>query len=463
VLNPVDYDGHQSSVYAKGRALPAEVTAAWMSAFSRHSPPGRPLSVLDLGSGTGRFTPALAETFGGPVYGVEPSSGMRQAALADAAHPAVTYLEGSACAIPLPDASVDVVLLFLVWQHVPDREAAAGEIRRVLRPGGRMLFRSTFGDRLPEGSWLGYFPSAAAVEAAMFPALAQVEAEFAGAGLRQVALDVVRVQTVESFTAYVERLRLRAISTFEYLSEEEIEQGFARMDADVAAGTPAFRLAEDGDLLVLELPAAGGPRRDHEPDGDARPQWLAVVGRSPWCLRRWRPRVDLRLGAGLRPVGQQAAIGGGARRRRVSRYGLRQVTVVQHLRHYGRHDDAALEPAGRDEQRNHHRQADQREQPGHQEFLKASAVGVLLQRDEPERLLHVRQVHAGPGEEGQAGQPGGERRDPWDHHEQPEQQADAEQRPAALEDRVVVEQRAAATWHARGHRDPGRGHPHVTP
>jgi ubiquinone/menaquinone biosynthesis C-methylase UbiE len=201
-----------------------------------------------------RFTPALAETFGGPVYGVEPSSGMRRAALADAAHPAVTYLEGSACAIPLPDASVDVVLLFLVWHHVPDREAAAAEIRRVLRPGGRVLFRSAFGDRLPQASWLGYFPSAAAVEAAMFPTLAQVEAEFGRAGIRQVTLDVVQVQTVESPAAYVERLRMRAISTFEHLSEAEIDEGFARMDADVAAGTPAFRLAEDGDLLVLELP-----------------------------------------------------------------------------------------------------------------------------------------------------------------------------------------------------------------
>lgn len=255
MLNPVDYDGHQSSVYAKGRALPAEVVAAWMSAFSRHAAPGRPLSVLDLGSGTGRFTPALAESFGGPVYGVEPSSGMRQAAVADAGHPAVAYLDGSAGAIPLPDASVDLVLVFLVWHHVPDKAVAAAEIRRVLRTGGRVLFRSTFGDRLPEASWLDYFPTAAAVEAAMFPTLSQVEAEFTDAGLRRIALEVVRIQTVESAEAYVRRLRMKAISTFEHLPEDEIERGFARMDADVASGTPAFRLAEDGDLLVFESPA----------------------------------------------------------------------------------------------------------------------------------------------------------------------------------------------------------------
>ena len=46
--------------------------------------------VLDLGSGTGRFTPALADTFGGPVNGVEPSAGMRAAELQISGHPAVT-------------------------------------------------------------------------------------------------------------------------------------------------------------------------------------------------------------------------------------------------------------------------------------------------------------------------------------------------------------------------------------
>jgi ubiquinone/menaquinone biosynthesis C-methylase UbiE len=254
MLNPVDYNKHQSKVYAKGRALAPEVLADWMSAFARHAPPGRPLSVLDLGSGTGRFTPGLAKTFGGPVYGVEPSSDMRRAALADAAHPAVTYLEGSANAIPLPDTSVDLVLLYLVWHHVPDRTAATAEIRRVLRPGGRVLIRSTFGDRLPESSWRDYFPRATELEAAIFPSTIEVEEEFAAAGLRRVVLDVVRVQAAEDYAAYAERLRMKAISIFEHLTEEEIEQGFARLDADVAAGRAAFRLAEDGDLLVLQLP-----------------------------------------------------------------------------------------------------------------------------------------------------------------------------------------------------------------
>ena len=252
---PVDYDGHQSTVYARGRALRPEVMAEWMAAFARHAPSARPLTVLDLGSGTGRFSPSLAESFGGAVYGVEPSAGMRRAAVEGSAHPAVLYLEGSADAIPLPDASVDLVLLYLVWHHVPDHAAAAAEIRRVLRPGGRVLMRSTFSDRMPYLAWHTYFPRAVELEREIFPSTGEVEREFAAAGMRRVALDVVRVQVVETFEEYAARLRTRAISIFEHLTEEEIEIGFAQLDEDVAADRPPGHLAEDGDLLVLGLPA----------------------------------------------------------------------------------------------------------------------------------------------------------------------------------------------------------------
>jgi ubiquinone/menaquinone biosynthesis C-methylase UbiE len=258
MVGRVDYDKYQSTVYAKGRALGPDVMASWMAAFARHAPAGRPLRVLDLGSGTGRFTPALADTFGGPVYGVEPSAGMRDAALRNSAHPAVTYLHGAADAIPLPDASVDLVLVFLVWHHVQDRPAAAAELYRVLRPGGRILLRSAFADRLPESSWRSYFRRGEELDRAIFPTLGQVEGQFAAAGLRRVELDVVQIPAAEDFKAYAGRLRLRASSIFEHMTEQEIEEGFARLDADVArGGEPAFRLAEDGDLLVLEPTARG--------------------------------------------------------------------------------------------------------------------------------------------------------------------------------------------------------------
>jgi ubiquinone/menaquinone biosynthesis C-methylase UbiE len=251
----VDYDERQHSVYARGRALTPSARATWRDAFARHADARRPLTVLDLGSGTGRFTPLLADEFGGPVYGVEPSDRMRAVAQEQSRHERVTYLAGSADDIPLPDASCDLVVMFLVWQHVSDGPAAAAQIARVLRPGGRVLLCGSFSDRPGYRLWHRFFPGAEAVEARMFPTVGAVCDDFGTAGLARVALDEVWQEFAPSFAQYADRLRLRAISTFEHLTEEEIARGFAALDAAVAAAEQAAEpdtpVTGNVDVLVL--------------------------------------------------------------------------------------------------------------------------------------------------------------------------------------------------------------------
>ena len=250
MIDAVDYDQRQHENYQAGRALPASSRDLWAQAFAARAPDQRPLACLDLGSGTGRFTPLLAEVFGGPVHGVEPFARMRAQAEA-APHPdTVRYLAGRAEAIPLPDASCDLALMFLSFHHVRDRPTAAREIRRVLRPRGRLLIPSHFSDRMPEVHWHRWFPSARAVELKMFPTLAGVTDLFGSVGLQPVALDVVRETFSDSLAESARRLRTRAISTFEHLDEAEIVEGFRRMDAEIAAG-PEGPTYGDCDLLVL--------------------------------------------------------------------------------------------------------------------------------------------------------------------------------------------------------------------
>lgn len=250
-LQPVDYDQRQHQAYARGRAMDADMRDAWMAAFAARLPRRRPLAVLDLGSGVGRLTPALAQTFGGPVTGVEPAAAMRAQAEAHAPHPHVRYLAGSAEAIPMPAASVDVVLMFLSFHHMRYRPRVAAEIARVLRRGGRVLIRSPFGDRLPGGGWHRYFPRAPEIERAMFPTLAEVEAVFAPVGLKRVALDEIQERYAPSLAAYAPKLRLRAISTFEHMTEAEIAEGFAALEAAVAAEVEPEPVVSRSDLLVL--------------------------------------------------------------------------------------------------------------------------------------------------------------------------------------------------------------------
>jgi ubiquinone/menaquinone biosynthesis C-methylase UbiE len=251
VVGKVDYDDRQFAVYAQGRALSPAMLARWMKVFEGHAPPQRPLAVLDLGSGTGRFTPALAATFGGPVYGVEPSWRMRDIAIRSAVHPAVSYLAGCAEDLPLPAGSCDVVLVFLVYHHVTDPAAGAAEISRVLRPGGRVLIRSTFADRMPGLWWHQFFPRAVEIEKQMFPAVGEVEAAFARTGLHILGLETVRECFTGNLAESAARLRLRAISTFEHLTEQETTDGFAALDAAVHAGTQLQPIDSASDLLVL--------------------------------------------------------------------------------------------------------------------------------------------------------------------------------------------------------------------
>jgi SAM-dependent methyltransferase len=97
---------------------------------------------VDLGAGTGKLTRGLL-ALGLEVVAVEPLAEMRAHLPA-----AARMLDGSAEALPLPDASVDAVFAGQAF-HWFDRDRALGEIARVLRPGGTLgLLWNRLDDRI---------------------------------------------------------------------------------------------------------------------------------------------------------------------------------------------------------------------------------------------------------------------------------------------------------------------------
>src|SRR5262245_42321776 len=103
------------------------------------------MRVLDVGCGPGSITRGLAERVApGDVVGVDLSKDTLEGARRDAAERGLDnlrYEEASVYALPFADASFDVAFAHQVLQHLSEREAAVGEMLRVLRPGGLLAIR----------------------------------------------------------------------------------------------------------------------------------------------------------------------------------------------------------------------------------------------------------------------------------------------------------------------------------
>lgn len=115
----------------------------------------RPLRVLDCGTGTGSFALALARLLHRPLEltAVDISPAMVAAAETRFRQHGIAarVIQAGVGALPLADASFDLVIAAHVIEHLPEPIAALAEMRRVLRPGGWLVASMT------RQSWLGAY------------------------------------------------------------------------------------------------------------------------------------------------------------------------------------------------------------------------------------------------------------------------------------------------------------------
>jgi len=117
-----------------------------------------PSRILDLGCGTGAWLGPLGRRYSGArLFGIDLALPMlRTAAARDTflrrliGRPTAGLVCAEATALPLADASVDLVWSNLMLQWLPDPEPALAEVWRVLRPGGLIMFSSFGPDTLME-------------------------------------------------------------------------------------------------------------------------------------------------------------------------------------------------------------------------------------------------------------------------------------------------------------------------
>jgi ubiquinone/menaquinone biosynthesis C-methylase UbiE len=138
--------------------------------------------LLEVGVGTGYYSLDMAEWIG-PEGRLDLFDLQREfldhtmAAAGERGLANLVPTQGDATALPFEDGSFDAVILTAVLGEIPDRDAALAEIRRVLKPQGRLIVGELFGDphfttraaleRLGtdaglamqerSGNWFGYF------------------------------------------------------------------------------------------------------------------------------------------------------------------------------------------------------------------------------------------------------------------------------------------------------------------
>lgn len=246
----VDYDRVQHGVYQRGRALDPRVVRQWVDAVAGRVLPGT-FRVLDVGAGTGRFAAALAERLDASVIGVEPSMEMLKRAVQEHSHPRVSYVAGRAEAIPVATATVDLVFLSMVVHHLDDLSRAAAEFARVTRDESVIVFRNVFRGRMGDVPLFRYFPRALTIENARAPDVDELASVFARHGFRIAALESVRQVIDPTLAAYHARLSQRALSVFEFLTEDEIVEGLAMLENEASNAADEDPVAEPIDLLVL--------------------------------------------------------------------------------------------------------------------------------------------------------------------------------------------------------------------
>src|SRR6266849_5748003 len=223
----MDYDKtNMPAAYDAGRGYSSTVLTLWLDVVSRLVPKDTVSKILDIGCGTGRYSTALAAHFDACVIAVDPSEKMLAEARKKVAE-RVRYERASAESLPLPDASVDMVFMSMVFHHFDDPDRALEECRRVLRVGGTVCLRAGTVDRIGNYPYVRFFTRSGAILNKVLQSQAFIETAFANAGFQLVRHQLVPSEVAESWNAYAEKIAFRADSILAQLGDQEFAEGLA--------------------------------------------------------------------------------------------------------------------------------------------------------------------------------------------------------------------------------------------
>jgi ubiquinone/menaquinone biosynthesis C-methylase UbiE len=188
--------------------------------------------VLEVGSGTGNYIASIAALTSAHCTGLEPSSGMLNAARQKTA--TVSWLQGSAESIPFTNGSFDFAYSVDVIHHVQNRRAFFGEVFRILAAGGHFITATdseeTIRQRVPLSH---YFPDTIEPEIRRYPKHGEIIQLLTSAGFQQISDEMTEFAYALSDSTPFER---KTFSCLHLIPENAFNRGLDRLKRDLKAG-----------------------------------------------------------------------------------------------------------------------------------------------------------------------------------------------------------------------------------
>ena len=176
---------------------------------------------------------------------------------------AVRVVEGNVMAVPLPDASVDVVLSQEAFLHVPDKRRLLAEAFRILKPGGRLAFTD----------WTPAQPLDEADAALMWDGMAAQSLQSVDDYRRLLGEAGFRDVAVENLSAWWREILSERLAMYQKLRVEAERAG-------TASGHDAFHRSYIRFVAMVQEGTLGGARFVADKDATSAPSGLERNGRT---------------------------------------------------------------------------------------------------------------------------------------------------------------------------------------
>jgi ubiquinone/menaquinone biosynthesis C-methylase UbiE len=232
----------------------------WADQMAELADPGPSDRILDLACGSGLITRTLLPRLDaeGRIQAVDLNAGMLAYASAVVDDDRITWHEADAGSLPFADDAVDIACCHQGFQFFPDKPAALSELRRVLRPGGRLVL-GVWGplDRNPLvasmhatfGPFLGDDLAAAMEGPCGFPDAADLSVLLDEAGFTQV-----RVQAHEKVAEHPD-VRAAMDGQLDALPVVSAVQSLGQRRAELVEAMCSYHQAATSPDGTLRLPA----------------------------------------------------------------------------------------------------------------------------------------------------------------------------------------------------------------